>query len=636
MSGVLAVLGGRPDAVGSEPARVEAAWDRVRDFGGDQVERLDLPGAVFGVARRGWQRRDDLAGRSLVVREGDLVVVCDASIYDRERLGERLRSHGHPPRGTDPGHLLASAWRAWSGEMVEHVIGDYAFVIYDASTHTTFAARDPMGSRPLYFSTREGDLALASSSRAVARWRGSTSDLNLGCLGAQVAGSVLSMGTDTAYRGVDVLRPGFTLVHEAGTTRTRRFWSPPSCPDPSPPSMDEAATTFRDLLMRVVEDRLGSGRSSVWMSGGWDSTSVFGAGRAALARSEGDERSLVPVSIRYPSGDPGYEDPWIEATAARWQAPIEWIDAEQVPLLDGFEGRAAASDEPPAHLYESWNVALARGTRSVGAHIALDGCGGDNLFQVSDVVMADDLRRGRLISALRMARARRPLGWRYLVRHGLIPLVPTAVLRGLSRLTARNVPLHYMEMDRARWVPESFVRRYGLRERDMAVLDELPGDTHAQSENLAFVTLPALAWGGAYMRGVLLREGVEARSPLLDPRVVDFALRRPVAERVSEAETKMLLRTAARGWVPEEVLAPRRFRTGVTSGYSRRRMAESYPALLDRLFSESLRIADLGIVDPAVLRAAADDWRAGRGDHFRTELFNTMRVEFWLRGQDRG
>ncbi len=630
MSGILAVLGSN-----REPSRVDAAWDRVQHFGGSEAQRLDVQEAVFGVARREWQRTDDLAGRSLIVQEGGLVVLSDATLYDRDGLARALRLKGEPPRGSDPAHVLAAAWRAWGPTMVEYLIGDYAFVIYDAERRVSFAARDPMGSRPLYYATRPQSVAVASSSRAVASWKGSIGDLNLSCLGAQVAGTVLSMGTDSVYSGVEVLRPGYSLTFEDGGTHTRRFWYPPSRPDTAPTTVAEAAPAFRDLLMRVVSDRLGAGTSTVWMSGGWDSTAVFGAGRAALSAQGEQGQSLLPVSIRYPSGDPGYEDPWVEATATRWGAPIEWIESEDVPLLQGFEQRAAESDEPPAHLYERWNVALARGTRRLGARIALDGCGGDNLFQVSDVVMADALRRGRVSSAVRMARARRPLGWRYLVRHALIPLAPAGMLRALSRAVRRNVPLHYMEMDRAHWVPDQFVRTHGLRERDLAVLDELEGNTHAQSENMAYVTLPALAWGGAYMRGVLLREGVEARSPLLDPRVIDFALRRPVSDRVSEVETKMLLRTAVKGWVPDEVLASRRFRTGVTSGYSRRRMAESYPGLLDRLFSQPLRVADLGVVDPTALRHAADEWRAGRGDHFRTELFNTMRVEFWLRGQDR-
>ncbi len=615
---------------------VDSAWERVRAFGGEDAECLRLSGAALGVARRPWQRTHDLAGHALIVRDGPLVVLTDATLYARRALLDRLEAAGERVAGSDPGYLIAAGWRAWGPRLVDHLIGDYAFVVWDADRVTLCAARDPMGSRPLFYTPLREGVGVASSSRALALLRGSEGDFNLRCLGAQVAGTLLAMGTDTAYSGVDHLRPGFRLLWENGTCRVERFWRPPEAPDRRPGSIDDAAAEFRDLLRRVVRDRMGTGANSVWMSGGWDSTAVFGAGSSALEVEPDAGASLRPVSIRYPEDDPGYEDPWITATAARWGTDVEWIESEEIPLLDALVQRAGRADEPPAHLYERWNVALARGSRRLGAHIALDGCGGDNLFQVSDVVMADELRRGRVDRAARIARARRSLGWRYFVRHALIPLVPSGVLRGLSSVSSVNVPLHYMELGRAHWVPDSFVRREGLRERDLAVLREMTGDSLAQSENMAFVMLPALAWGGSYMRGVLLEEGVEARSPLLDPRVIDFALRRPVADRVSEAETKMLLRMAVKGWVPDDVLAPRPYRTGTTSGYSTRQMRAAYPALLDRLFAEPLRVADLGIVDPGVLREAADEWRTGRGDHFRTELFNTMRVEFWLRGRDHG
>jgi asparagine synthetase B (glutamine-hydrolysing) len=137
------------------------------------------------------------------------------------------------------------------------------------------------------------------------------------------------------------------------------------------------------------------------------------------------------------------------------------------------------------------------------------------------------------------------------------------------------------------------------------------------------------------MRGVLLQEGVEARSPLLDLRVVEFALRRPVAERADWMETKILLRRAMHGLLPESVLAPRPRRTGSTAGFSRRRMREAYPALLKRLFGEPLRLAELGIVDGAALRAAAVRWSDGGEESERVRLFDAMRVEFWLRGLGR-
>lgn len=135
------------------------------------------------------------------------------------------------------------------------------------------------------------------------------------------------------------------------------------------------------------------------------------------------------------------------------------------------------------------------------------------------------------------------------------------------------------------------------------------------------------------MRGVLLEEGVEARSPLLDSKVVDFAMGRPIAERSDGWQTKVLLRKAMIGLLPPEVLAPRSHRTGVTVGFSRMRMKEAYPDLLARLFAEPLRMAELGIVDVEALRSAAALFLSGGGDEFlRVNLFHAMKVEFWLRG----
>lgn len=631
MSGILATI-----AAERHPDPLARAWKRVQEFGGDESELIPTAAGAVGVARRSWQRSSDLAGTTLVLQEGGLVIAADATLYDLERLASELDDRGEAPRGADPAHWLAAAWRAWGQALVDHLIGDYAFAIVDPARRRLFAARDPMGSRPLFHTRRNDAVAVASSSRALALWRGTESDLDLACLGAQVAGTLLSMGTHTAYAGVEALRPGFVLESDERGTTARRFWSPPERPDPHPRPLDGAAEEFGHLLRQVVEERMGSGATSVWMSGGWDSTAVFGAGRAALAEHPADGRQLLPVSIRYPENDPGCEDHWIEATAGRWEAPVEWIESEEIPLVRDLARRAADSDEPPAHLYELWNVALARGSRSVGARIALDGCGGDNLFQVSDVVMADDLRSLRFGSAIRRARARRPLGWRYLIRHALVPLLPSGVACMIERASGRTVPRHHMELARVPWVPERFVREQQLRERDLAILRELPASSSAQAENMLYVTVPALAWGGAYMRGVLLREGVVARSPLLDPRVIDFALRRPVSDRVAESETKMLLRRAVADWVPASVLAPRAHRTGVTSGFSTRRMRDELPAVLDELASGELRLAELGIVDRPSFEGAVAEWRSGGGDHLRSDLFAALRVEFWLRGRDHG
>ena len=627
MSGLLAVTGS------VEEARLDAALARLAHLGGEDRQLWSGEGTTLAVTRKSWEADPDHAGPILVLEKADVLVVADATLYDRAGLTRALASVGVTPDDFTPTALIEAAYRAWGASLVEHLVGDYAFAIWDRKLRRLLAARDPLGMRPLYWARLGGQIAVASSSGALAELTGRSEQLNLASLGAQVAGLIWSNGTDTAFEGVDPVPAANRLTWERGRMRVERFWSPPTAPDLHPTDTTEAALELRALLGTVVTEQMGRGVASVWMSGGWDSSAVFAAGQHALPESE--RSRLRPVSISYPEGDPGREDDFIREIAGTWNAEIRWIDSDRIPLLDGLEERAAITDEPPVHLYELWNRELARGSRAVGARVALDGCGGDNLFQVSDVIMADLLRSGRLIEFARRARSRRGMGWKYLAKAGVLPLLPGSLVRGGERLLGRRLPRHYMEHPPADWVRRDFLATHGLRERALRTLRSSSGKNLAQAENILYVNAPLWGWAGGYMRGALLQEGVEARSPLLDLRVVEFALRRPVAERADGSETKILLRRAMQGLLPDSVIAPRARRTGSTAGFSRRRMREAYPALLERLFKQPLRLAELGIVEESALRAAADRWTSAGDESIRVRLFDTMRVEFWLRGLGR-
>lgn len=627
MSGILASVGP------VRAPRTEAALARLAYLGGDLEEVASDDGVLLVVTRKGWEAGEDFAGPVGVLETPDLLVAADAALYDRPGLVRALARERVAPNGMTPTHLIEAAYRAWGADLARHLNGDYAFVLWDRTARRLVAGRDPVGMRPLFVTALEDGIAVSSSSRALADLAGRSESLDVAYLGAQVAGLIWGNGTGTAYRGVEPLAAGQVLVVEDGRETRRRFWHPPEAPAAHPASLADASAELRELLGLAVVERAAAGTTAVWMSGGWDSTAVFGAGRHRLG-AEGGHR-LLPVSISYPVGDPGREDELITAVADHWQAPVRWLDSERIPLLAELQERAAAADEPPAHLYEGWNLALGQEARALGAQVALDGCGGDNLFQVSDVVLADELRRGHLLEFLRGARPRMAMGWRYVARMGVLPLLPDSLVRGLERVAGRRLPRHYMEHPPAAWVRGEFLQAHGLRERALATLRSERGASLAQTENMLYVTAPAWSASGGYMRGALLQEGVEARSPLLDLRVIDFALRRPVSERSGGAETKILLRRAMQGLLPDGVLAPRARRTGSTAGYSRRRMREAYPALLGALFGEPLRTAALGIVDEQALREAAQRWTVRGDESVRVGLFDAMRVEFWLRGRER-
>jgi asparagine synthase (glutamine-hydrolysing) len=285
-------------------------------------------------------------------------------------------------------------------------------------------------------------------------------------------------------------------------------------------------------------------------------------------------------------------------------------------------------------MYEHWNRALARGARAVDARVVLDGNGGDQLHQVSPTYFADLLRRGRLRELWRDAHALGLTSRRNLLRFALLPTLPERALDVIGRLRGRPVR-RQLQRSVPGWFSRDFLARHRLVERELDAWPVSRRGTCSSHETRFFLTSTFFHRAFASLSAIALDEGVELRSPLLDRRVVEFAAARPREDRAAGPETKLLLRRAARGLLPDGVLAPRRFRTGMTTGYSDRAMrAEATAALFREAFSGSV-MHELGMLhDREILGYYESYLRTGRTES-RAALFTTLQTELWLRARVR-
>lgn len=601
--------------------------------GTDRLEVWQDEDAVLAVCRYDWEMAPEFSGDALLASDDRFVVAADASVYYRRQLASELESRGVRPTGDGAAHLLLAAFRAWGEEATDHLDGDYAFVIWDRMSKRATAMREFAGKRPLHYAVLGREMVFASTIQAVVAHPRCPEELNAPLIAATTAGLILSAGPETAYTAVRVLPNGYrTGWTRLGAEEATRFWEPPVGQELSKLGHEEAALHLRDLLVTAAEERMPSSEpSSVWMSGGWDSTAVFATAQVA-ARRAGFPTLPRPVSISYPQGDPGREDEFISAVAARWDSPVHWLDIGDIPFLDGEEERAAVRDEPYAHLYEKWNGALAKGSYATGSRIALDGNGGDQLFQNSDIFMADLFRQGRWATLAREWPARKRGGARQFFSQVIHPnLGPRAVQAVELGLRGRRLR-HYLERSVPDWVDGGFTSRHSLKSRDLDFLVRPLDTTFAEREIDWYFTCLFVSRAFARLSSVALEQGVELRSPLSDRRVIQFALSRPWWERSSGRETKRLLRTAMKGLLPDEVLAPRSHRTGVTSGYSHGAMQSVFPTLIERLKSSPLILEEMGIVhSDRFYRAAREYQQNGENSGTRVNLFYTLQTELWLR-----
>jgi asparagine synthase (glutamine-hydrolysing) len=325
----------------------------------------------------------------------------------------------------------------------------------------------------------------------------------------------------------------------------------------------------------------------------------------------------------------------ISAVAAHWNVPVYWLDIQEIPLFHRDRVRAAARDEPFAHPYEMWHRALARGARAVGSHVAFDGIGGDQLFQVSDVYLADLMAHGRWIATAREWRAKglAGSGWRNFFRLAIQPRLSPSMLRLAAALRGGRPLPGYLERLPPAWCRPDFVRRHALVERERESSPPRRGRSCAAHETRWYLTYPYFARIFGCVAALNAEEGVEARSPLYDQRVIDFALSRPRHERSHGRETKRLLRRAVHGLLPEHVLAARAARTGVTSGYFDRSMREGFAGLASSSLSHQTVLEELGIIDGDALRESIAHYDRHRDGDVGVRLYFTLQTELWLRAQ---
>jgi asparagine synthase (glutamine-hydrolysing) len=589
------------------------------------------PGATIGVATSASHPTDLASSCAAMAVDKDYVVVADASLYYVSDLLRKLDSDIGPT--ASPSQLVLAAFRAFGSACVDHLEGDFAFLVWNRHTNRVCCGRDFTGRRPLFMAEWRGGLIVATSLDSIASLPGFNPQVNLTAVGADAAGLLLSLDDETCMRGVRSLRAGYAAEWSPGEVlRTDRVWNPGPVNASSLP-FDDAAEHLRDLLASAVDERLSAtGPTAVWMSGGRDSTAVFAAGMYAKRR-DGGGSTLLPLCRSHPLGDSGREDETINEIARFWKVVPHWVHAQDTPLFSELHHRTRWSAEPFAPPFEGLTRALTKAGRALGASVALDGYGGDFLFQVSQGYLSDLVARGRVTRALRDWRALDVgnEGLRGFFHYGVQPLLPRWGIAAVTAARGGRSLRAAMEPATPPWVNTEFLREHALAER-FALLGPgaQAGPSAAERETQFYLTHQFFARVNSRMAGFAHDHGVEVRSPLFDQRVVRFALSRPREERNNAGDQKRLLRAAMRGLLPDSVLEFRRVKTGTLTSYFAKHMRSDG---LDRVAQllPAAALADAGIIEPKELERAVVRYRAeGDSYPYAESLYCTLQAESWL------
>ncbi len=525
------------DADGAELARM---CDAIRHRGPDDEGLRAVEGVGLGMRRLSII---DVAGghQPIANEDGSVHVVFNGEIYNHHELRRELERRGHRFATRSDTETIVHGYEEYGDDVVTHLRGMFTFAIWDARRERLLVARDRVGIKPLYYWQDDGGVAWVSELRsllALDRFRPE--------LDPDAVAWYLSLGyvpdPHCIFRGVKKLAPGHRFTwSRADGLRVTEYWSPIR-PEMGPISEAEAVTELRRLLADAVRSHLESEVPlGAFLSGGLDSSTVV-----ALMAREGMQR-VQTFSIGF--DDAGYNEAPHAAAVAR---AIGTDHAELVVRPDAdrlVEGVVSCFDEPfsdPSALPTYLVAELAR--RKVT--VALSGDGGDELF-------AGYTRYAELMS-------RRTL--------------PAAARAGLG-VVGRQLPQGALGRNRILDLGRSRRGRYAatvaiaLSEREGGVarpeiaarvpqLDLLLNPWFARSADRDFLTQMTLVDLQTYLPGDILTKvdrtsmavSLEARVPLLDHPLVEFAVALPAELKLRDGTGKWIFRKAIQGLVPDIVL----------------------------------------------------------------------------------
>ena len=483
-------------------------------------------------------------------REAGLAVAADARLDDRDALSDSLGVHRSERAALPDGDLILRAWRRWGRRCPNHLLGDYAFAVWDAGRRTLFCARDHAGVKPLYYSLTARSFVFASAVEAVLAAPDVSGALDEATVAESLTRVALSTTTRTFFQAVRKAPPGHALTVEgvspASSSRMRveRYWRPEErAPRPRPVSDAACAEELLDLCARAVEDRLRGGPVGVHLSGGLDSSSV------AVLAARGLRRRGRPPPPAFSWLPPLHGLPPGEAHAPEY-ARIDAVCArEGLRVLHcqglGVEDVVSAMRRDGAYPHVTFHdETVHRRAEEQGVRVLLSGLGGDEgISSNGRRYHAHLLLGGRWWRLAAECRAHeRPV--RLLARTAL-RLVHPRLPRKVDRLWRPRPPPHYGE----HWlIDPAFARRVKPPsvEPNRAV-----GVRRTQLWWLLRQGFLSGRMEGEAASGALY--GIEYRYPLLDRRLLEFALGLPPEQFRRGRWGRWLMRSATAPLLPPDI-----------------------------------------------------------------------------------
>lgn len=563
-------------------------------------------------------------------------LALDGRLDNRTELLGRLNLSPASVNGVDDGTLLLASYDRWGPACPEHLLGDFAFAIWDEREQRLFCARDHFGVRPFYYYLSGDFFIFASSPYAILAARKTQHRLNPARIADFLTGLEGEDTTSTFYEGIRRLPGGHSLVVSHGAVKLQRYWDLHPVPDSACRTDQDYIEAFAGRFTESVRCRLTNPASTaISLSGGLDSSAILAVARQ-LPQQE-THLSLNTYSFMSTRDPHNLENRHIQAVLDQGgMTPHIVSDEHMLGRLDELLSQLENMGEPFDRLQNTWRSMYTL-AQAQNIHAFLDGIDADNLlsgaYSVHFLWRAGKLRQalGETLLAGGMLSRYPAYRWSLLYQSLGVAFAPGWLKRMRQSSRQRKA---LSDAVRTSLILPSFAHAVRLEDRlarysSYEIIPTVASQIDAHRANLLHPHLQAAL--ERYDR-IAAYYSIESRHPYLDVRLVEFCLGLPWWLKSQRGWTKMILRRAMQPLLPPEVTW-RRDRTHLNWPFSLEiiRRRKDY---FQQLFDES-RPALSPYID---LPKLENNWRiffSNGNDDAAGLLWDAIALALWLRRQER-
>jgi asparagine synthase (glutamine-hydrolysing) len=480
--------------------------------------------------------------------DGNVYITANARIDARDELIPLLRAKGCKVANDVPDvELILHAYQIWGEDCLTHLLGDFAFVIWDGHRQRLFCARDRFGIRVLYYALVDNTLVFGNTLNCVRSYPEVTNKLN-----DQAIGDFLLFGdytwldkSITTFADIQKVPPAHLLTWDSQGLKVRRYWDfPLDTPLLYYRREEDYLEHFREMLRVAVKDRMRTDRIVISMSGGMDSTSIA-ATACRIVREESSATQITAFTAVYDRIHPDQERYYSGLVAKKLGLPINYFVCDNYQLLTpAIQTPEPVEDETPVMRLDMMRQMAALG------RVVLTGRSTDNLITTSGTTVISMMAEmNPILVMFEFVR----LWW---CHHQRLPLGTGLLARLKRKHVAGKTNTGY---GYPHWLNPDFEVQFALKERWKEFSSWRPVPQHRRHpqshKNLAF---PDWSSEAEYQPGIDFTP-VESIDPYMDLRLIKFVLSLPPFPWFSN---KYLVRQAMSNELPDEILMRRKTALG--------------------------------------------------------------------------